>query len=57
MAMSEASVSTWKGRVGSGWTRTGAEKKSYIEGFKCIVCSGGPKKWSIFSVKMDERLD
>ena len=51
MPKSEASFSTWKGLVGSGWTNTGAMRKVALRASKSTLCCGGSKKWTIFSSK------
>ena len=50
MAKSEASVSTWKGQVGSRWTNRGAERKVSLRALKELCVAGVQRNGVSFRV-------
>ena len=52
MAMSEASVSTWKVLVGSRWTNTGAVRKATLRASKALCVADVQRNGVSFLVRM-----
>ena len=50
MAKSEGSVSTWKGRMGSGWTNMGEERKVALRALTTLCVAGVQGNGVSFSV-------